>query len=175
MNDQNDMEITLSNASGSSYIPGFNPYGSGTSTGLGNGTTYIYPAGTSLVPPTTIYPQPNIFTTPSTSGYISINTQPEKYSLFELPRKKCPSAVYVNGRMVTLGIIGSDVECAYMGQYLAFSPGVLTALTYGNRITVILEYKTAMYHYNVGDSMTGLKHRDCSTILDAQLLSTIKK
>lgn len=80
---------------------------------------------------------------------VSINFNKMGYSVFELPRKEMPSSVYVCGRMVTLGIVGSDVECAYMVDKLFFSGDILYAISYGSKTTVSLEYKDKIYHYNI--------------------------
>src|SRR5271157_4803221 len=46
------------------------------------------------------------------------------YKVMKLPRKEMPKTVYALGKMVTLGILGSDCECAYTGQHLVFAPNV---------------------------------------------------
>ena len=91
----------------------------------------------------------NVYTWPqiSTSGTITITNQ-QSYMIVDLPEKSVPQAVYVNGRMVTLGILGSDAECAYANDNLIFAPGVLQGQENG-RMTLIMEFKKHSYHYSV--------------------------
>jgi len=150
----------------------------GTGTGLlgGNSTGSIWIAPQS----TTTYPNittPSTTTIPMTSGTISTNSTfafaaQGKYSVFELPQKSVPEAVYVSGRLVTLGILGSDVECAFSGDKLIFAPGVLNAVAYGTRMTLSLKYYNKTYHYNVGHSGT-IAYKEGSNTMDSDLVSTI--
>lgn len=95
------------------------------------------------------------------------------YAIFELPERKIPKRVYLCGRLVTLGALGTDVECAFAGKKLVFEPGLINALTYNGRVTVSLEYDDCTYHYNVGSQ--GIPaFKSNSKILDAQLVSKIE-
>lgn len=114
-----------------------------------------------------------IFTTGS--GTLNITSNHTKYLVFDLVRKDLmPTSVFVSGRMVTLGVIGTDVECAYVGDQLIFSPGVLGGMAYQDRITVSIEYSDEICHFNVGSHGT-LAIKDDSVVVDATLVSTIKK
>jgi len=97
-----------------------------------------------------------------------------KYAVAELPRKDMPISVFICGRMLTLGILGTDVECAYTGEKLVFSPGVVGAISYGSRITMSVEYSNEIYHYNIGKEGRIEYINDSSTMVTA-LASTIKK
>lgn len=132
----------------------------------------------------------NILTAPNTNPYILTTPNPytyttgttisigynknEKYAVMELPRTDLPIAVYVCGRMLTLGILGTDVECAYTGDKLVFEPGAVSAVAMGNRITVSVEYNDEIYHYNVGND-GHVVYEDNSSTLVVTLVSTISK
>jgi len=102
---------------------------------------------------------------------ITFTSVSDKYRILELPRDdSCPIAVYVCGRMVTLGILGTDVECAFTGDKLVFEPGIIQSILMSGRITVSVEYKDKIYHYNVSTNLV-----DNSSTLLATLVSTIEK
>ena len=67
----------------------------------------------------------------------------------ELPVSKMPKKIYINGRLLTLGIFGSSVECAYAGKHLIFAPGLLDSYVTLRNHTIILEYKDKTYNYNI--------------------------
>jgi len=99
----------------------------------------------------------------------------EKYAVMELPRKDVPMAVFVCGRMVTLGILGTEVECAFTGDKLVFEPGVVGATSFGDRITVSIEYDDEIIHYNIGQDSQVTYINERSSTLEVTLVSTIKK
>lgn len=108
----------------------------------------------------------------NTINYPTTNSLANHHSIMDLPVKnKMPISVFVCGRMITLGIIGSNVECAYINGQLIFMPGTLDGV-FGKQITVSIEYNDAIYHYNLGQYLT---HQSCSKKVDAQLVSTISK
>jgi len=130
-------------------------------------------------PSTTSAPANGIWHTyPSTSiqaGGLGVGyNQSNKYTTFKLPKKKIPEAVYVSGRMVTIGILGADVECAFVGNALIFSPNVLQQ-THGGRITLILQYANVVYHYKINHSFGQIELEEGSNTICSQLLSTIKR
>lgn len=98
-----------------------------------------------------------------------------KYAVMNLPRKDSPIAVYVCGRMVTLGILGTDVECAYTNGQVVFEPGAVSAVQFGDRITLSIEYNDEILHYNVGKNGSIEYEGENSSILKVTLVSTIKK
>jgi hypothetical protein len=110
----------------------------------------------------------------STGVSIAYN-QNEKYAVMNLPRKELPLAVYVCGRMLTLGILGTDVECAYTGEQLIFEPGAVSAIRFGSRITASVEYNDEILHYNVGQNGAVTYEGWNSSTLEVTLISTIKK
>ncbi|KKM21179.1 hypothetical protein LCGC14_1638020 [marine sediment metagenome] len=138
-----------------------------------NGYTsnYIITKGTGIDVDQDVLPYYNYISSSSTT--ITIGNP--KYSILNLPcNDHCPIAVYVCGRMVTLGIIGTAVECAFVGDKLIFEPGVVHQTSLVNeRITISVEYKDKIYHYNVG--IGGVVNFACGTTLDAVLVSTIEK
>ena len=110
----------------------------------------------------------------SSSGTITINSGDTKYSVVDLPRDGMPIAVFVAGRMVTLGVLGTDVECAFTGDKLVFSPGVIAAINFGRNITMSIEYADEILHYNVGNNGY-VEYEENSSRLVVRLVSTIKK
>lgn len=99
----------------------------------------------------------------------------DKYAVMNLPRKELPLAVYICGRMLTLGILGTDVECAYTGKQIVFEPGVVSSAKFGNRITVSVEYKDEIFHYNIGRNGNIAYENEKSSTLEVTLVSTIRK
>lgn len=92
---------------------------------------------------------------------------PNTYKVFTLPRKgEMPEEVYACGRLLTIGLIGTDVECAFLGETLLFEPGLLNALTFHNRLTLSVKYTDATYHYNLTDNGTQM--------VEGNLVSTVK-
>lgn len=158
----------IGNGSSSGGIT-ISPYGTGT-----NGTgvcTCGQNCGGSLCGNGYWYQQP--YYQPSNITFHTMSTPNQKYSVMDLPRKDMPTSVYVCGRMVTLGILGTDVECAYVGEYLVFAPGIVNYV-WNSRTTVIVEYKDEIYHYNIGANGTDMYAKESSK-LNAILVSTIKK
>ena len=116
-----------------------------------------------------------ILTMPNTgtaSSPFSIGYAPQKYSVMDLPRDDMPIKVFVAGRMLTIGMLGSDVDAAFIGDQLIFSPGVLNAISYDGRISISLEYKNEIYHYNLN---TPQCISGSSTTISVTLLSVIQK
>lgn len=98
-----------------------------------------------------------------------------KYSVMNLPRKKTPIAVFASGRMLTLGLLGTCVECAYTSEQIIFSPGTINALTFNGKVTVSVEYEDEILHYNIGDEIGNHYESDTSSTLIVMLVSTIRK
>ena len=142
----------------------------------GTGSITIIPTGTIIPTPTIVTPVytpatyptvPTPYNPAPTTTWTYINIRP-KYTTFDLPVNECPVAVYVNGRMMTLGILGSDVQAAYTGDQLIFAPEVFS-LTSDSSTTLIIEYPDVFYHYNV------IGYFEDSTKIDVLLLSEIAK
>jgi len=92
------------------------------------------------------------------------------YKVMKLPKKEMPKTAYICGKMVTLGILGSDCECAYTGEHLVFAPGVAEG-TYLGKGTIILEYSDETYSYCILDpDVTTAKNA-----LNTKLISVIPK
>jgi hypothetical protein len=123
-----------------------------------------------------INPNPNIFTNPSSSTITFSNLQ-QKYTVFELPKEKkgiVPNKVYVSGRLVTVGILGSDVQAAFSGDKLVFSPGEIDIMQYNDKMTISLDYGDWLYHYNLNKSVYGgLEFDDDSNIVKSKLVSKV--
>jgi hypothetical protein len=101
-----------------------------------------------------------------TTQWPTVNiSQPRRYYTFELPHKsKVPTHVFVNGKLLTFGIVGTDVECAFAGSHLIFDADV-----FGFTVkTLIVEYKEEMFHYNINPDMGKAK-------LNCTLMSTTQK
>jgi len=97
-----------------------------------------------------------------------------KYSVFKLPRTQMPKKVFLNGRLVSLGKIGDDVQAAYDGKNkLIFAPSELTAICINDKITIAVEYDDCMYHYNIKHSNHILEYKKNSNILKASRVSEI--
>jgi len=116
--------------------------------------------------------QPSLIYTGTTATGRSVN---QKYAVIELDRDNVPVAVYICGRMVTLGILGTDVECAFAGNKLVFEPGVIGTASFEKRITISIEYDDEICHFNIGDNGRITYTNEHSSTLVATLVSTIKK
>lgn len=110
------------------------------------------------------------------NSYTTSNTNTNlKYAVVELARKDVPVAVYVCGRMVTLGILGTDVECAFTGDKLVFKPYVIIATNFGSKITLSIEYDNEIQHYNMGKNGQIIYINEQPSTLEVTLVSTIVK
>ena len=136
----------------------FTSNGNGLGGASNNTQTYIYPNGTTAYPGTTTVPytitSPNITVMPNNGfGYyqptVTTTTYAYSYKSMQLPKKRIPKKVYVNGKLLTLGIIGSNVECAYVGAHLIFAPGVTEGLLLSNQRSIVLEYAREVYNYSI--------------------------
>ena len=110
----------------------------------------------------------------STITFASAASSP-KYTVFRLPVKDVmPNKVYVSGRLVTVGILGSDVQAAFAGDKIIFSPGELSTATY-EKLTVSLDYGDYMYHYVIKYKSWTIEHEEESNIVKAKLVSKVKQ
>lgn len=99
------------------------------------------------------------------------------YYLLKLPEPSNvqPEEVFWNGRNLTLGVLGSRAEAAFMGQNLIFDSKVTNALTFCDGYKVIIKYSKAIYHYHIDADPFQPKTKPNTKILDLQLLSTIER
>ena len=139
---------------------------------IGSGSTtttapYTISTGTSSSPYILTSPSPYFGST------ISLGNDESRYSVMELPQDCMPNKVYVCGRLVTVGILGTDVQAAYAGNSkLIFSPGEVNVIAYNSRITISLDYGDHMYHYNVDPSI----YKDVdSSELKLKMVSKVKQ
>jgi hypothetical protein len=109
------------------------------------------------------------------SGTITFSNTKQKYTVFKLPIKGVlPNKVYVAGRLVTVGILGSDVQAAFTGDKLVFSPNTIDINGYN--ITVSLDYGDWLYHYNLISKYGGLQFEsEDSNIVKAKEVSKVKQ
>ena len=140
---------------------------------IGNKTTInpgtITYTGTTLVPQSTTIPY---------YGYNTITTPQvkQKYSIFKLPMDNIiPNKVYVMGKLVTVGILGTNVQAAFAGgDKLIFSPGEIIGEYGKDNITVSLDYGDWLYHYNVSGGVCAPDYiSEDSNILKAKLVSKV--
>ena len=141
------------------------------------------PSGNTVPTPyTTVTPSQYTFTpasTITTIGSVGVSTQNNKakrgYAVFELPLKdKIPNKVYVSGRLLTVGILGSDVQAAFNGSdKLIFDPAELNVIVYNSRITLSLDYGDWLYHYNVGYEYGNVVLKEDSNTMEAKLVSKV--
>lgn len=107
-----------------------------------------------------------------------ITQQPKSFSLMNLDGDDMPESVFVNGTMVTLGIIGSNVQCSYMGNgQLLFDSGVIgdTWATGITCITISVVYSDRTCHYNIEFAQEVGIYKKGTKTLNAILVSTIPK
>jgi len=132
------------------------------------GTTAIIPTTTTVGTTTT----PFIIKWTGTSA-TSTKINNSKYCVFRLPKSNMPNKVYVSGRLITMGIIGSDVQAAYAGgNKLIFAPNELTIIKLNDKLTVSIDYGDFLYHYNVeGDEYGAVIFEDESNTVFSKLIS----
>lgn len=145
--------------------------------GVSANTAYISYPTTATGTTTTIGTGGQIFG-PSTNIYnpLGVVTDKPKYSVFELPLKnKMPNKVYVNGILLTVGILGSDVQAAFAGDKIIFSPGEIPGIAdWNKRLTVSLDYGDSLYHYNIiTDDRCIVEFKEGSNIIKAKLVSKV--
>lgn len=92
-----------------------------------------------------------------------------KHVTMDLPRRGLPISVFVSGRLITLGILGTEVECAFTAKQLIFSPGVISAMSYNQKVTISIEYGDETYHYVVDGTSPN------SSKLLVRMVSSVKK
>ena len=85
--------------------------------------------------------------------------------------------VFINGRAVTVGIFGSKAECAFGLSDLIFAGKMFEYLPSEERHTIILQYKTKIYHYcaEIDQANSYISLRDGTNIIKAELISEIKR
>jgi len=161
---------------GSSYTKWQDMYTGGTINGSLTGSSI---AGITYTPSTTtILP----YTGSTSSGTISIsgtttmnNTTKQRYAIFMLPKPDVvPNKVYVSGRLVTVGILGSDVQAAFAGDKLVFAPGEIDIIKYNERLTVALDYGDWLHHYNIElDALGQVAFKEDSNIVIVKMVSKV--
>jgi len=98
----------------------------------------------------------------------------DRYTIVDLPRKELPNAVYICGRKLTIGIIGTDVECAYVGSQLVFSPGAINAVPIRHPVYLMIEYTDEIYNYRISD-LGSIMYIGESQKINTVLVSVTKK
>jgi hypothetical protein len=106
---------------------------------------------------------------PSTTWTTSTLKLPSYY-VFRLPESNMPYKVYAAGRLLTLGMFGSDAEVAFCGvKKLIFAGTVLQNIDY-----ISIEYKDCIYHYKIFCNFGVYECEENSCTLKSQLLSIIR-
>jgi len=137
-------------------------------------TPYTQTGGTTIPTHTSIsYPATGAgnVTWPSNSWYTPTPFI-KSYSVLELPESKMPLKVFIDGGLMTTGVVGSKAQVAYDGRKkLIIKANAITwdedSITY-----MSIEYKKSLYHYAIYANESFYK--EDSVILDAQLLSKVK-
>lgn len=93
------------------------------------------------------------------------------YIVFPLPISKELEAVYMNGRMLSLGVLGSEAECCFAGKDIVLSKKA-SSIVYNNNITLILQYKEFYYHYSLGNF---IQFKNGTRTPEHKLLSKVKR
>lgn len=105
----------------------------------------------------------------------SSNTITPSYTVMDLDRTDAsPISVFVDGGLLTIGMLGSDVECAYVGKQLIFSPNIIYA--WKGSIRIAIEYYDEIRHYVVQETtQSGLFKGTNTNVLNTVLMSAINK
>lgn len=136
---------------------------------------YTTTGGTGSTGGITLYPN-------TSAGHITLGPQTyynnqRHYVVFDLPSKKIPELVFVNGILVSVGVLGSSAECAFAGKSLIFDYNVVQQHS-SRKITITLQYKEKIYHYCVEplSLFSGAPTLKEGTMrLDAKLISIINR
>ena len=119
---------------------------------------------------------------PCTCGIVSAGTTTfvttaTNYTVFKLPKSVMPNKVYLSGRLITVGMLGTDVQAAYDGKNkLIIAPGEVNAVQYGGKLTVAWDYGDWLYHYNINSGINGeVLFEDDSNIISCKQVSKAKQ
>lgn len=147
-------------------------------TNSGMNGQYQYTNTTTTTMPNNIiyYPttQSTINITPWTFTSVPVN---KKYLIMKLSikQKKMPESVFINGSLVSLGIFGSDVDCAFAGDALIFD-GQIFNITSNGKVKIALYYRKYVYHYKAHTNLSGIIDTLPGTnYISVDLLSEIRR
>lgn len=130
-------------------------------TGTGGSTFFPYPAQQTAI-----------------SSSFSLYFPVQGYCILELAQSKVPKKVYLNGRLLSLGIFGSDVDVAFIPQNkLLIETQMLIDVPGSNRRrNISVEYNDWMYHYTYDLAYTSSQPILCkhgTKIIDATLVGMV--
>ena len=124
-------------------------------------------------------PSPIIYNSPIFN--ITYQNNKSKHTNFVLPEARMPEKFYINGLLMSPGIMGSDADYAYNGaNKLVLAPHVLTPTKDSpivlrintGKDKIVVEYDNCMYHYTI-DSVPGTNEQEKE--IQTTQLSQVKK
>jgi hypothetical protein len=102
------------------------------------------------------------------------NDDETRFSVFKLSKNIMPKSVLFNGSALTLGVVGSDAECVFMGDHLLLENKIIGHLSHmRNKPTLIIEYTKEILHFTIENY--NVIYAPSSKILESTLISTISK
>ena len=111
----------------------------------------------------------------TSSTYVTTARKNMQFLCFQNPTQ-FQNKVYISGRLVTIGILGTDVQAAFVGDKLVFAPGEVGVIKYNERPTVALDYGDWLYHYNIQlDTLGQVAFEENSNILLTKLMSKVSQ
>ena len=145
-------------------------------------TTSIFPEGTYIYPdPYAPYQEPyqydlSPYTTLTATNYVAVAPTNSKYVVFELPRFRMPDKVFLNGRLVSLGVLGDDVIAAWDKEdKLIMEELDIGAIMINNRMEISLEYDNCTFYYKVEHSLGKPIRKAGTNIIEARLISEVMR
>jgi hypothetical protein len=99
-------------------------------------------------------------------------------SVLLLPLKIAPIKVYVDGDLMTPGLIGSSAHYTYMGDQIIFIDDILRVMGINSMksdILCALEFKKEIYHYRIGDIEDGIYYVGETKTIAPDLMAVVKK
>ena len=108
---------------------------------------------------------PIIFSNGTVINTLPITSPVPAQCKFETPVGEFPEAVWLNGLMLTLGHICSNVQCKYFGGHIYLNHYNVSSLQ--PYPTIIMQYGDYIYHYNVLSHLPGEE--------ELQLMSKVRR
>ena len=162
MSKSNPVKITspgvITTSSGPVYYPAISTSGSGSYVPYGPG------------------PAQTTWTTSSTSYSYSMTYKSD--SILKLPIKTAPIKVWLDGALLTPGLIRSKAHYAYLDGQIIFNRDILKKICYispKEDLMLAVEFKKAIYHYCIGSFEDGVIYEGDTKIIKPQLMAVVKK
>lgn len=103
------------------------------------------------------------------SAGLSYHNPQSEMVRFRVPELLMPKKVYICGRLVTLGMLGSGAEVCFDSSGFIVFEKALAYIAVQDRITISIEYNDYIYHYHVEHNGTVITGRELKGKLVSQV------